>query len=382
MSNATPIKQEPTNTTPGELEDDLDAVDETYEDSLDLDMSREDTKVWLVRLPKFLMEKWKDVESNSGKELGKVRIDKSSAGSGNQPWKVKLVLNDTQEAAGIPHEYDIALVKQVVDNTFVFSEKDMPKYDKQTAVAPKPKPATPAPSQKPNKFNRFNFKERYTPYVKTIPKRTALVGTVCHECMVTPSLTDKGYSNVVRKRKRQQDDPALTKVTLLSEPPGVTSGTFSQSLRGKQSMFMRAQKKDPKASAEGKATRMPRNDLLDLLFRLFEEFDYWSLKGLKDRTKQPEVYLKEVLETMAVLIKKGPYAMRYSLKPEYKQMKNKRKESGGAASGESFSQFIEKNAAAAASGAAGGAGAADAGAGDAAAEDENEDDDEDMEDVV
>ena len=105
---------------------------------------------------------------------------------------------------------------------------------------------------------------------------------------------------------------------------------------------MRAQKKDPKASAEGKATRMPRNDLLDLLFRLFEEFDYWSLKGLKDRTKQPEVYLKEVLETMAVLIKKGPYAMRYSLKPEYKQMKNKRKESGGAASGEIVAVYREK----------------------------------------
>lgn len=376
MSNVTPIKQEPATENQSELENDVESVDENYEDSLDLDMSREDTKVWLVRLPKFLMEKWKDVETNSGKELGKVRIDKSSAGSGNQPWKVKLVLNDTPEAAGIPHEYDIALVKQVVDNTFVFSEKDMPKYDKQTAAPPKPKPAPP-PTQKPNKFNRFNYKERYTPYVKTIPKRTALVGTVCHECMVTPSLTDKGYSNVVRERKRQQDDPALTKVTLLSEPPGVTSGTFSQSLRGKQSMFMRAQKKDPKASAEGKATRMPRNDLLDLLFRLFEEFDYWSLKGLKDRTKQPEVYLKEVLETMAVLIKKGPYAMRYSLKPEYKQMKNKRKENGGAASSESFSQFIEKNAAA--SGAAGGA---EAGTDEPAAEEDNEDDDEDMEDVV
>lgn len=52
--------------------------DEAYEDSLDLDMTKEGTKVWLVRLPKFLMDKWRDVESNSGKELGKVRICNSN----------------------------------------------------------------------------------------------------------------------------------------------------------------------------------------------------------------------------------------------------------------------------------------------------------------
>lgn len=48
--------------------------DEKYEESLDLDLSKENTKVWLVRLPKFLMDKWRDVEKNSGKELGQVRI--------------------------------------------------------------------------------------------------------------------------------------------------------------------------------------------------------------------------------------------------------------------------------------------------------------------
>lgn len=163
--------------------------------------------------------------------------------------------------------------------------------------------------------------------------------------MVTPSLNDKGYSNVVRERKKLQEDPTQAKVTLLSEPPGVTSGAFSQSLRGNQSMFMRAQKKDNKISSEGKAIRLPRNDLLDLLFTLFEEFDYWSLKGLKDRTKQPEVYLKEVLETMAVLIKKGPYAMRYSLKGEYKQIRQKKNEEKK--NGESLSEYMEKTGASA-----------------------------------
>ena len=193
--------------------------------------------------------------------------------------------------------------------------------------------------------------------------------------MVTPSLSDSRYINVVRERKKLQQDPTQAKVTLLSEPPGVTSGTFSQSLRGNQSMFMRAQKKDNKVSSEGKAIRLPRNDLLDLLFTLFEEFDYWSLKGLKDRTKQPEVYLKEVLETMAVLIKKGPYAMRYSLKAEYKQIKQKKNEEKK--NGESLSEYMEKKAANAASG-----GSHDfLNPGDREENGENDDDDDDDDDV-
>lgn len=91
------------------------------------------------------------------------------------------------------------------------------------------------------------------------------------------------------------------------------------SMKDSMSMFMKSQKRDKeRTAAEGKAARMPRNELLDLLFKLFEDYEYWSLKGLRERTKQPEAFLKEVLESIAILNKKGPYALRYSLKPEYK----------------------------------------------------------------
>ena len=174
---------------------------------------------------------------------------------------------------------------------------------------------------------------RGVPYVKTIPKQTALVGTACHECLVMPSLNDKNYSKVVNQRKAMEHATDRAKVTFLQEIPGVTTASFSSNLRG-SSMFMRAQKKDAAKSAEGKATRISQNELLDLLFRLFEEYDYWSMKGLRERTKQPESYLKEVLDTMAVLNKKGPYAMKYSLKPEFKQIKG---------SGDSLSEYMSKN---------------------------------------
>ncbi|RCK67194.1 hypothetical protein Cantr_03483 [Candida viswanathii] len=51
------------------------------------------------------------------------------------------------------------------------------------------------------------------------------------------------------------------------------------------SVFLRSSQ--GKNKSEGRAIRMPKKDLLDLLFRLFEEYEYWSMKGLKERTRQP-----------------------------------------------------------------------------------------------
>lgn len=319
--------------------------EDDFEDSLDLDVSGAESKVWLVRMPRFLMDRWKNVDEISGKDLGKVRIRN---GSSSEPWKVKLCLNDSPENGDIPHEYDINLVKKVVDNTYVFTESDLPDYQKKKAMkqmswtnvvddepTPPPQPQTGASSSTATAAgDNRNGGHRYTPYVKTIPKKTALVGKACHECIVTPSLRDGNYSKVVSQRKAQEAEASKAKVTFLNEIPGVNTASFGQNLRGHSSAFMRAQKKDPK-SVEGKATRLPQNELLDLLFKLFEEYDYWGMKGLRERTKQPETYLKEVLDTMAVLIKKGPYAMKYTLKPEFKQIKGM---------GGSLSEYMNKPA--------------------------------------
>lgn len=58
--------------------------DDDYEDSLDLDTSKADTKVWLVRVPKFLMEKWQDHEKLHGQNLGKVRIRTNTSNPSEQ----------------------------------------------------------------------------------------------------------------------------------------------------------------------------------------------------------------------------------------------------------------------------------------------------------
>lgn len=354
----------------------IDDDDDNYEDSMDLDLSNSGKKMWLVRLPRFLMDKWKDVDKISGQELGKVRIKTNTQNDGRAPWKVKLVLNDNEQTSDIPHEYDVSLVKQVVENTYVFSEQDFPQHvkKKQQAAAAKQRNALRAASAASEDLKE---KAQFQPYARTVPKKTALIGKACHECLVTPSFEDQNYSKVVSQRRAMEESASRAKVTLLDNIPGMNATSFG-SVGLKNNLFMRAQQRNTKQS-DGKATRIPRNELLDLLFRLFEEYDYWTMKGLRERTKQPESYLKEVLDTMAVLIKKGPYAMKYSLKPEFKQVK------GQLSSG--LSDYIEKSAqtagAAPVDGAAGGAGPSGAPLDDPnkPADDDN-DDDVDMETIL
>lgn len=64
----------------------------------------------------------------------------------------------------------------------------------------------------------------------------------------------------------------------------------------------------PARSQLNKAARIPKNELIDLLHQCFDEYKYWPMKSLKQRTKQPEAYLKETLQEIAVLVKGGSFA--------------------------------------------------------------------------
>lgn len=53
--------------------------------------------------------------------------------------------------------------------------------------------------------------------------------------------------------------------------------------------------------------RIPRNQLLDQLFDLFKKQPLWSIRPLREKVQQPEVYLKEVLQDIAFLHKSGEH---------------------------------------------------------------------------
>lgn len=74
----------------------------------------------------------------------------------------------------------------------------------------------------------------------------------------------------------------------------------------------------PKKGEVLKAARIPKNQLLDLIFDCFRQYQYWSMKALRQRTQQPDSYLRQVLEEVAVLNKSGPFANHYCLSEAYR----------------------------------------------------------------
>lgn len=64
---------------------------------------------------------------------------------------------------------------------------------------------------------------------------------------------------------------------------------------------------------------MPRNQLLDALFSLYREKQRWSARELRQRTEQPEGYLKEVLQEIADLHRSGEHTGLYELKPSFRE---------------------------------------------------------------
>ncbi|KAJ1910411.1 hypothetical protein IWQ60_010672 [Tieghemiomyces parasiticus] len=233
------------------------------DDGEDLRLDDINTKVWLVKIPKFLAEKWGDIDEENV-DLGKVRIYDRPDAQGNS---ISILLSDAPINDDLPREYTLKLVNNQVKNMYVFSE------DAQT-------------------------------------HQTAMAGTVHHECAVTPVYTEE-YRRIMRTRNLEAGKPSRTvkvlgdgyKKALLSTTPGMRDLAAPYRKKG--------------AHLDAKTTRMPKQELMNLLFQAFEKYPYWSFKGLVEFTQQPAAFLKETLYEVAVLNKKGQFNAMYQLKPEF-----------------------------------------------------------------
>lgn len=70
-------------------------------------------------------------------------------------------------------------------------------------------------------------------------------------------------------------------------------------------------------------TRLPRNEVLDLIFQLFEEKPSWSFKDIRIRTEQPADHLKEILPDVAMLHRSGELNGHYTLLNTFKANENR-----------------------------------------------------------
>ncbi|KAG0363799.1 transcription initiation factor IIF, beta subunit-domain-containing protein [Gamsiella multidivaricata] len=292
------------------FEDEDEVIDEDGNVVGDLDLSKAGTQAWLVKIPKFLADRWATVNKD-GVDLGKVRIFNQTNPNDPDSAPFQLLLPSDDITTNLPKTYTLKMNPSQVTNTFVFTEP----------TGPHPKP----------------------PHAPGYPtgKATSLSATIKHECTVTPQQTTE-YREIMRERnieaakKGGRSVQILTNENNRADPSGGRSGMFLPGV-GIRNGFIQ---KKPKVQPDQKTTRMPRNELVDMLFAAFEQYPYWSFRGLVEYCKQPHSYLKEVLAEICNFIKKGPYTAKYQLKPEFIKERNAAAAASGAGSSSSASKAI------------------------------------------
>lgn len=241
----------------------------------------------------------------------------------------------------IPKEYKLDLTNKNVKNTFFFTEADLPGFktkskrgfDEKTANLParlmRPKDA------KHGETQPYDPKKRFQPYYRrAIPKKTTLVGK-CHaelNCVPVNNpetnrfLAHRTHMAMMPKKQAVRVDPKLMQGFI---QPGtiMAQNSFGGFIKNT------AAEKKLKAQ-ETKTARIPKNELMDLLFKCFREYKFWSMKALRAKLKQPEAYLRDILDEIADMPKSGRFAMKWTLKQHYQNINTSAEENEAPDAGE------------------------------------------------
>ncbi|THH07324.1 hypothetical protein EW145_g3464 [Phellinidium pouzarii] len=274
---------------------DLDVKEEETQPDPDehLMMDQGSGRVWSVKVPKHLMEHWSTI-SKDNVHLATMRVYNKDPRTGKQRMMLlvpstPLDPNDPASSQPPPllpgtyDEYELDMLNDTVENQIVVAEREK------------------APGSR--------------------ARTTILTGRVKHECNMRPILTD-AYRRRMKKRTVAANKPVRTvkimddaeaggvgRVSMLASGAGPSSAGFANLVKTKP--------KPAKGTFE-RFARMPRNQLLDMLFALYRERSHWSAKDLRSRTEQPEAYLKEVLGEIADLHRSGEFNGLYELKSNFK----------------------------------------------------------------
>lgn len=238
-----------------------------------------------------------------------------------------LLRHDVPQHQTIPKEYKLEIANPKAQNTFFFTEQDLPGFKSRSGKGFDPATANlparltrPKFGDKPGSKEPFDPKKRFQPYYRrAIPKKTTLVGKVGVELNCTP-VNNPETNRILAERTHLAMVPKASSVHLTGDKKAMVRGFMQPGTIQAQSAFggfiKNTAATKAKQAQEHKTARIPQNELLDLLFQCFREYKFWSMKALRERVKQPEAYLRETLEKIADMPKSGRFAMRWTLKPE------------------------------------------------------------------
>mgnify|MGYP003638557538 CR=1 FL=1 len=140
---------------------------------------------------------------------------------------------------------------------------------------------------------------------------SALEGTVVMKADMRPKVMDARYLALIKQRRQQQ----------LAAVPKVK--TITSSVASADAATLVEEYQRSKSAADSKREIMNDNDLLMVLFQMFEKKPRWTLKEILHRTGQPVQTVKKSLTKIASYHRSGDFRSYWELKPTYQKKMSK-----------------------------------------------------------
>ncbi|KAG5461099.1 MAG: transcription initiation factor IIF, beta subunit-domain-containing protein, partial [Olpidium bornovanus] len=301
------------------------------EETLEPDVTKLTTPVWALK---------------SSRDRG-VRAARAVSEGVAKP-DASIILSDAAVNRGLPKEYKLTVLETSRKSLYAFSEREDGE-SRYLFAGTHHSSLLPAclegdlcrlPESQPTEFRCF-ANDPPPPFPPGLKLGTVEInGVVATECEAQPVMCAE-LRQILEKREQEQ---AVNKAPILltneeMKPNAIVPGGQTLSLplavrllpapdcgsvlplRATPLRSSRLARKPPTKQQilESKTARMPKNELLDLLFAAFERYQLWSFKGILEYVRQPISYTREVLQEVAVLHKKGEHTGKYELKPEFRK---------------------------------------------------------------
>ncbi|KAH9856527.1 transcription initiation factor IIF, beta subunit-domain-containing protein, partial [Lenzites betulinus] len=283
--------------------------DDAYDDLMQVEPG--DGKLFMVKIPKHLMERWSAIDEEDIL-LATIRVYPGRAAPAHYSVSAReaaarprivlsLPLEDDDDRLG-PDEYEMDM--GVTDGAVPFNDPS-PSHSSSSssATAARARSATPAPRKISKKQKQKGIAAPAPQAHTRRRRRIALAGVVTHHCSLRAVLSTRMRERV-RARSVAANTPKRQIVFLADGVRPVPSGGGVGGSR-------------PFLGAADRMARASRHALLDMLFGLFAERPRWTFKALRERTRQPEAYLKEVLAEIAFAYRMGEHRGQWELTASY-----------------------------------------------------------------
>ncbi|XP_011533354.1 general transcription factor IIF subunit 2 isoform X1 [Homo sapiens] len=267
---------------------------------LDLTGAKQNTGVWLVKVPKYLSQQW--AKASGRGEVGKLRIAKTQGRT-----EVSFTLNEDlanihdiggkPASVSAPREHPFVLQSVGGQTLTVFTESSSGGSRMTAGVT------TVISTSQASKGKQDG------------EDKLSLEGIVVQRAECRPAASE----NYMRL-KRLQIEESSKPVRLSQQLDKVVTTNYKPVANHQYNIEYERKKKE-----DGKRARADKQHVLDMLFSAFEKHQYYNLKDLVDITKQPVVYLKEILKEIGVQNVKGIHKNTWELKPEYRHYQGEEK---------------------------------------------------------